>query len=776
MATDRRVTFLIGANIKNFQKGLNTAQKRFRKFGREMQSIGSTMSQTVTLPLLAIGTIAVKSAAELDALKQGFTAITGSAKEANEQIKRLREIAKLPAVDFMQAAKTSMAFQAIGKSAEFAERTIKGVANAVALSGGGAQEFSGVMRQLRQVASLGRLMGEEMNTILENAPAMAKAIETAFGTTSTEKIRKLGLTSEQFFDRLNDALESLPHVTGGAKNSLDNLRQALTNAAQVIGDHLLPVVIPIVEKITAWLEGLRKLNPEVVRTGIIVAGLAAAIGPVIWAMGTMVTSIAAIMGGLKKLMGGLSVLLKIIVKFPAALRLMKMRVTALGRAMVALKATMLANPYLAVGAAIAAIGVAVWRAYEGIKAFRAEVEAFNKSIEKVLSSGTKSWEKVNEKIAEVAEKMAAIEKTMRGYNMAPEANENWQRLNKQLSDLIELRDELATKELKVKIGMKNLKATQKLMEFLNTDFTNLATFAKDNANVIAVPFVKAKKVIDKIIPALDTIKNGFKGFQELTAKEITTNPGDMNFNIQGGSMTALNNGLDVMQKKLRNLTIGSPAFKKLRKEIWNTEKAIYKSTTGMSGALGDFFFTAKKAGVDLANFLAGQVTNAIVSFSENLGRMFAGAGNEFATGLQKVLLVVADFAKTLGGLLVSIGTALELIPGFGQVAGTPYIIAGAALIVAASAGSAFLNKNIEERKQRAQENNIPGMAMGGIVPAGFPNDTYPAMLSSGETVIPSPKPLPSMGGGRVQIIENVVNLDGKTIYRNQKRVENGYNR
>jgi len=38
------------------------------------------------------------------------------------------------------------------------------------------------------------------------------------------------------------------------------------------------------------------------------------------------------------------------------------------------------------------------------------------------------------------------------------------------------------------------------------------------------------------------------------------------------------------------------------------------------------------------------------------------------------------------------------------------------------------------------------MAQGGIVPSGFPNDTYPALLTSGEMVVPKPHALPSMGG------------------------------
>ena len=42
--------------------------------------------------------------------------------------------------------------------------------------------------------------------------------------------------------------------------------------------------------------------------------------------------------------------------------------------------------------------------------------------------------------------------------------------------------------------------------------------------------------------------------------------------------------------------------------------------------------------------------------------------------------------------------------------------------------------------------NVNKMAMGGIVPPGYPNDTYPAALTSGETVVPAGQS-PSMAGG-----------------------------
>ncbi len=43
--------------------------------------------------------------------------------------------------------------------------------------------------------------------------------------------------------------------------------------------------------------------------------------------------------------------------------------------------------------------------------------------------------------------------------------------------------------------------------------------------------------------------------------------------------------------------------------------------------------------------------------------------------------------------------------------------------------------------------NIPGLAQGGIIPPGFPNDTFPAMLSSGEAVIPLDRINDMISGG-----------------------------
>ena len=50
----------------------------------------------------------------------------------------------------------------------------------------------------------------------------------------------------------------------------------------------------------------------------------------------------------------------------------------------------------------------------------------------------------------------------------------------------------------------------------------------------------------------------------------------------------------------------------------------------------------------------------------------------------------------------------------------------------------------------------PTAAKGGTVPPGYPNDTYPALLTSGERVIPKGLDISSMGSVEFEPVELVI--------------------
>jgi TP901 family phage tail tape measure protein len=80
------------------------------------------------------------------------------------------------------------------------------------------------------------------------------------------------------------------NVKGGFKEMMS----ALEGLAIQLGDILLPVMNDIIKKITEWTREFGELSPEMQKTILAIAGIAAAIGPLLLAAGTMISSIGTI--------------------------------------------------------------------------------------------------------------------------------------------------------------------------------------------------------------------------------------------------------------------------------------------------------------------------------------------------------------------------------------------------------------------------------------------------------------------------------------------------
>ena len=95
-------------------------------------------------------------------------------------------------------------------------------------------------------------------------------------------------------------------------------------------------------------------------------------------------------------------------------------------------------------------------------------------------------------------------------------------------------------------------------------------------------------------------------------------------------------------------------------------------------------------------------------------------------------------AKSVGFDTDQVGTAKSLgTVKYGQVGAT-------ALMNVVELGTKLINADSLVVQQMGATAATPArLASGGTVPSGFPNDSYPAMLTSGETVLPPAHPLPT---------------------------------
>ena len=279
---------------------VNNAARSVESLGTKLSGVGSAMTLGITAPAAALGAAVVKTAADMEALKAGLGAVTKEGGALENQLARLKEVAKLPGLGLKEAIQGSTSLQAAGFSAQLAERSLKAFGNALATVGKGKAELDGVTLALSQIASKGKISAEEINQLAERVPQIRVAMKDAFGTADTEVLQKAGIGAEEFVTKVVAQLEKLKQVTGGTKNSFENLSDAVTQAAERVGQKLLPSVNAVIPKIEALVtaaadgvDAFARMSPEAQNLALTLGGVAIAAGPVISVIGKVSAGIAS---------------------------------------------------------------------------------------------------------------------------------------------------------------------------------------------------------------------------------------------------------------------------------------------------------------------------------------------------------------------------------------------------------------------------------------------------------------------------------------------------
>jgi len=311
MAGGSTLMLKLGIDVSNLSRELGKVESRMAKFGSQMQSIGSTMTQSITLPLIGVGAASLKAFADMEKLENGLIAIMGSSEGAKEELDKLRKVAENPGLALPEVVKASASLQSVGMSADAARETITQFGNAVARSGGGAEQFSGVTLALSQISAVGKVTQEDLNQIKERLPEFARVMKDEFGTVTAEGIRAIGVSSEEFITRSVSALSKLERAQGGLGNTFDNLKDNVTASLAEFGKaineslNLQAVAESLSKYIQGLVDGFKALNPETQGFIVKAALVAASIGPIIFIVGKLISTYGALVGATKFVVQGI---------------------------------------------------------------------------------------------------------------------------------------------------------------------------------------------------------------------------------------------------------------------------------------------------------------------------------------------------------------------------------------------------------------------------------------------------------------------------------------
>ena len=292
-----KLNVVLGLDVSQFQRGLNVAAARLSNFSRNLESVGSDLTQRLTLPLAGVGAASLAAFAELDKFTKGLGAVMGSTEAAEAELVKLREVAKLPGLGFVEAVQGSTNLQAVGLSADQARQTLQGFGAAIAATGGGAQELGEVQKQLTQIISKNRILQEDYGVLQERVPLIGRALKQAFGTENIEQVREAGVTGREFVDAISQALITLPqtqNLTGGLANALENFGDSARVGAARLGEVINQslgveeILGKVADAINKAIDTFTSLNPVVQKTIVIIAAVVAGIGPLLFGIGAFV--------------------------------------------------------------------------------------------------------------------------------------------------------------------------------------------------------------------------------------------------------------------------------------------------------------------------------------------------------------------------------------------------------------------------------------------------------------------------------------------------------
>jgi tape measure domain-containing protein len=742
-----KLNIILGIDARALERSLGQVQRRLNRFASSLQSTGRTLTESLTVPLAGVGAASLAAFGDIEKLEKGMLAITGSADAAKREIDLLRKAAEAPGLSFEQAVKGSIQLQAVKFSAEEARETISALGQAVALTGGSAIELESVVRQITQINAKGRILQEDIGIIQENAPAVGIALQEAFGTTSVEAIRNSGISAREFTLRLTEAIqqsETFQGVTGGLSNSFENFRNSIKfalaelgrsiQAAQNESFNLEDVMNKLSAAIGQAVNFFKSLTPEARRFVIVTAAIVAGIGPLLLIIGKVISIGPVLIGTLKSIVSTVR-------SVGAVFTIANLQIFAI----------------VAIIAGVVAGLIALYNRFESV---RRVVNAVINVFSELGQIAQESFSALLQGFADLKEgnfRAAAGNFSKAVANVLP-GRALGQRLGAALAE------GYADESNRIEAGLEALKKRvfSTVEEFtgaagaivLSTSGTGTGTgtgaaqkigIADETVINIPIEFDEEAKVqVEEFALALDRNVAAAARYSDAInlAKQNARIFGTDGLGLVRAELDATKSTIDAL------LSEGYNPFSDTIQQLglrYQELTAQIQAAEAEQEKLQDRIQT-------VSNYISNIITPA---FSDFFAAIEIGGQNAFKSLLDGLKKAVVNILKELTIVFikaVALAAVLSLIfPG------------------SASGGASFFAnfKNIISK-------NIPGFAEGGIVPPGFPGDTFPARLSSGEAVIPLDK-LDRYTGGQTVFIPNLT-IKGQDFVIAFEKAKASYNR
>ena len=288
----------IGADSYEFQQKAQQVERDLGSLEKRLTSLGKSLSVKLTAPLAALGAVALKNAdTQQQAEQRLLTALKG---------------------------RTDIQQRLIAQAAELQSRSVLGdevvIGQQVYLASLGMTEEQ-IGRVIEASAQLSAATGMTLDSAVKNLAKTFGGLTGELGE-SIPKLKELTVEQLKNGEAVDFILENYKgFAESAAQTALGPLRQ-LNNAwgdfLEQIGAAMMPFATKVIWALTVVVQMLQSLSPAMKQVLVVVAGLAAAIGPLSLGIGAVIKVLPMLSAGLTALLSPVGLVVAAIVALGAA--------------------------------------------------------------------------------------------------------------------------------------------------------------------------------------------------------------------------------------------------------------------------------------------------------------------------------------------------------------------------------------------------------------------------------------------------------------------------
>lgn len=298
-------------SASSFEKKMESISSKAKSIGDKLSGIGTALTVGVTTPLAVAGKGMVDAASDFD---ENLNKINVAFGDSADEVKAWADTATQSfGLSMNQALEATSLFGDMATSMGISQSEAASMSTSLAGLAGDMASFKNIGIDEAMTALNGVFTGEteslkQLGIVMTEVNLQEFADGLGLVYDDMTQAEKVQLRYNYVMAMSKNAIGDYARTSDGTANSMRTFQASVENLAITLGQNLLPIVTPIIQKATEMVNAFAAADPQLQQLVLKIAGIAAVAGPALLVIGKMVSVFGSVSGAIGLLSGKIAAL------------------------------------------------------------------------------------------------------------------------------------------------------------------------------------------------------------------------------------------------------------------------------------------------------------------------------------------------------------------------------------------------------------------------------------------------------------------------------------